>query len=383
MEMKELFYKDPYCKEFHTTVKTCQETKDGYEIELNDTAFYPEGGGQPNDLGTLNNIPVMYVKRVNDTVIHVTKEPLQPGTPVHGILDWQRRFDYMQNHSGEHIVSGLIHKHFGYDNVGFHMADQILLDFDGTLTWPDLEKIEQEANDLVQQNEEIQIIFPSDEELSKLPYRSKKELTGKIRIVTIPNADICACCGTHVRRTGEIGLIHILSLQKHKNGSRIEIKCGNRALQDYQNKDLQNRDIVRMLCVKPKEVSTGVANLQKQQEELLVQLHTWQEKDLRSMFTEAPIIFTEGVDRNLARKCANEAVEKWHTCAALDKNAHGYAYVIVSTAVNLKEAGKAWNQALHGKGGGSSDLIMGNVASTPEEIQQTFHSLFGGKHVSD
>ena len=219
MEMNELFYQDAYLKEFDAKVIRCTACKNGFDVVLEDTAFYPEGGGQPFDTGTLDGIEVFNVQRdQHDVIHHYVKEALDEGKVVHGVIDWNRRFDFMQNHSGEHIISGLIHKHFGYENVGFHMGEVIQIDISGPLNWEQLMMIEREANDIIYQNIPVQITYPNNDELENIPYRSKKELQGKVRIVTIENADICACCGTHVRNTGEIGLIKILSFMKHKDG---------------------------------------------------------------------------------------------------------------------------------------------------------------------
>ena len=195
MEMNELFYKDAYLKEFDAVVTSCHEGKNGFEVVLDDTAFYPEGGGQPWDTGTLNDAKVTSVRKKDGVIIHYTDKPLAEGTKVHGVIDWIRRFDHMQNHSGEHIFSGLVHKKFGYDNVGFHLHDIVTVDFNGMMTWQDALDIEREANEIIWKDEETKISFPSKEELSSMDYRSKIELDGTVRIVEFPEGDTCACCG--------------------------------------------------------------------------------------------------------------------------------------------------------------------------------------------
>ena len=211
--MNKLYYDSAYIKEFEAQVLSCQEGKKGWEITLSATAFYPEGGGQPADTGLLGNVRVTDVHEKDGQVVHYTDGPLPVGEMVRGVIDWDRRFQHMQEHSGEHLVSGLIHQRFGYDNVGFHMGtDEVTIDFNGVLEWGDLMAIEEKANGMIWENLEISAVYPEKDELDAMEYRSKKELTGAVRIVSIPGGDVCACCGTHVERTGEIGLVKFLSM---------------------------------------------------------------------------------------------------------------------------------------------------------------------------
>ena len=210
-DLNELFYRDTYAREFTADVVSCTEGKNGFEVVLSDTAFYPEGGGQPADHGKLGDAVVTDVKRVSGIIVHCTDKALTVGSTVNGVLDWSRRYDNMQNHTGEHVISGLIHKKYGFDNVGFHMdEDVITVDFDGVIPADELLAIEQQVNDAIYADIAVNVLFPSAEELKTMDYRSKKELTGKVRIVDIPGCDRCACCGTHVARTGEIGLLKVV-----------------------------------------------------------------------------------------------------------------------------------------------------------------------------
>ncbi|MFR9163952.1 MAG: alanyl-tRNA editing protein [Lachnospiraceae bacterium] len=218
--MNKLYYDSAYIKEFEAQVLSCQEGKKGWEITLSATAFYPEGGGQPADTGLLGNVRVTDVHEKDGQVVHYTDGPLPVGEMVRGVIDWDRRFQHMQEHSGEHLVSGLIHQRFGYDNVGFHMGtDEVTIDFNGVLEWGDLMAIEEKANGMIWENLEISAVYPEKDELDAMEYRSKKELTGAVRIVSIPGGDVCACCGTHVERTGEIGLVKFLSMIHYKGVS--------------------------------------------------------------------------------------------------------------------------------------------------------------------
>ena len=207
METEKLFYQDAYLCETTAKVLECRQGKHGYEIVLDKTCFYPEGGGQPGDRGTINGIPVTDTHEKDGLVLHYTKEPIEVGTEVTAVIDWNRRFDLTQQHSGEHMVSGVIHRIYGYDNVGFHMgADMVTIDFSGELTEQQLREVEQEVNERIWLDSPVKCWYPTSEELKEIPYRSKKELAGRVRIVEFPDADICACCGTHVAHTGEIGL---------------------------------------------------------------------------------------------------------------------------------------------------------------------------------
>ena len=246
-----LYYQKPYIREFDATVTACSKTERGYEIELSDTAFYPEGGGQPGDRGSLvaEGQPEKTV-RISDTqfagerIIHIADGELAAGTKVHGVLDWVSRCDNMQGHSGEHILTGILAQTYGYENVGFHMGESfITIDFSGPLTDEQVLDAEQRANEIVRANLPIQESFPNDEERKTMQYRSKKELSGTVRIITIPGLDACACCGTHVTATGEIGLIKILNFTNRKKGVRLEVLCGRKAVLAYEQETAQVRAI--------------------------------------------------------------------------------------------------------------------------------------------
>ena len=223
MSTTRLFDQDAYLGEFEATVERSVCEGGMYRVLLDQTAFFPEGGGQPADEGTLDGIFVTDVQEIDGEIWHTVEAPLEPGKTVVGKLDFEKRFSNMQNHCGEHIVSG-------FNNVGFHMgSDVITVDFDGVLTEEQLYDVEQEANEAVLRNVPVTISYPSKEELETMDYRSKKEIEGQVRIVTIEGYDSCACCGTHVAKTGEIRLIKILSAQKYKEQLRTQ-KSGKKSL---------------------------------------------------------------------------------------------------------------------------------------------------------
>lgn len=383
-EMNELFYREPYTKEFDAMVVRCIKIDDHYETLLEDTAFYPEGGGQPADMGTLDSIPVYDVRRKGDGIFHFTKEPLSEGSVIHGELDWQRRFDHMQAHTGEHIVSGLVHRIYGYDNVGFHMGEYIQIDFDGLLTFPQVRAIEDQVNAIIWKNEPIEITYPTNEELAQLDYRSKKKLNGKVRIVTIPDGDVCACCGTHTKFTGEIGLVRILTCEKHKNGARVQMLAGRKALQYDQGIFDQDHAISGMLSAKMLETSMAVQNLLQQVQDTKYAMGSLTKKLLSYQLDQykenlpVAIVFEEGMDREAMRAFAVDLVEKKSARVAgvFSKDEDKYGYVILSHTVDLKEYSKLLNESLQGKGGGTSDILQGNVQSCQEDILGVMKQLF-------
>ena len=262
--MEPLYYQTPYVKEFDAIVTACRPAKHGFEVELSQTGFYPEGGGQPSDTGWIGEVHVTHVKEKHGVVVHETDAPLEVGSTVHAAIDWEQRFSNMQQHTGEHIISGLIHAAYGYDNVGFHMGhDEVTVDLNGPLNWEQLKEIEKKANAVVWANLPVQVTYPGEEELKTIDYRSKKELTGQVRIVEIPGADICACCGTHVDYTGEIGVIKVLSLMNYKGGVRFSMLCGDRALENFEAKTEQMQTISNLLSAKPEKAAEAVKLLQE------------------------------------------------------------------------------------------------------------------------
>ncbi|MBO5122479.1 MAG: alanyl-tRNA editing protein, partial [Oscillospiraceae bacterium] len=231
METEKLYYHDPYLTTFTATVLSCEAAKGGYTVVLDRTAFYPEGGGQPADHGTLGGAAVTDVHEKGGVILHTCASPVEIGAEVTGEIDWERRFDHMQQHSGEHIISGILCADYACDNVGFHMgADTVTIDYNTDISWEQALAAEAKANAAIYADTPVVIEYPSPAELEALDYRSKKELTGQVRIVTFPEADCCACCGTHVATAGQVGLIKVLSVQKFREGVRMEILCGKRAL---------------------------------------------------------------------------------------------------------------------------------------------------------
>lgn len=377
--MNKLYYDSAYIKEFEAQVLSCQEGKKGWEITLSATAFYPEGGGQPADTGILGNVRVTDVHEKDGQVVHYTDGPLPVGEMVRGVIDWDRRFQHMQEHSGEHLVSGLIHQRFGYDNVGFHMGtDEVTIDFNGTLEWADLMAIEEKANGMIWENLEISAVYPEKDELDAMEYRSKKELTGAVRIVSIPGGDVCACCGTHVERTGEIGLVKFLSMIHYKGGVRISLLCGKRAVEDYERKRDQVQRISVLLSARPGEIARVVEKLKdeeaKLQEKLVAAYDKLLASEVRGIKEGDGDIFILEPDfeaiqlRHLVNRLLEE--KKGRTVLALGGATEGsFLYVLGSRDGDMRRLSRELNGLLNGRGGGSAQMAQGTFFATKDQLQ--------------
>ena len=380
METIRLYYEDVYTKEFTATVLACREAKKGYHVVLDRSAFYPEGGGQPSDTGMLNDVKVTEVHEKDGELLHYTAKTLEAGTQVTGKIDWERRFDLMQQHSGEHIVSGLVHEAYGYDNVGFHMgSDVITIDFNGPLDEAQMAQIERKANEKIWENSAVEITYPDKEELEKLPYRSKKELTGKVRIVRFPGADLCACCGTHVSHTGEIGMVKLLSVVKFRDGVRMEMICGKRVLDYLSMVNEQNHQISVKLSAKADKTSEAVSRMQDENFRLKGMIAKFEEEMFASEAAKwegagSVLIFKEGMEADSVRKLADAVMNTCEGCCAVfSKNPDGsYKYAMGEKDGDLRQFTKEMNAALNGRGGGKPFFVQGSVQASEKEIRNFF-----------
>lgn len=379
-ETKRLYYEDVYKKEFTATVVECREQKKGYVVILDESAFYPEGGGQPSDVGTLGDAKVTEVHEKDGELLHYTDKALEVGAKVEGKIDWARRFDLMQQHSGEHMVSGLIHEAYGYDNVGFHMgSDTITIDLNGPLDEAQLAEIERKTNQKIWEDTQIKIIYPTAEELEKIDYRSKKELTGQVRIVEFPGVDICACCGTHVTHTGEIGMVKLLSVEKFREGVRIEMICGKRVL-DYLNMvNDQNHQISVKLSAKMDKTAQAVERLQEENFRLKGQVgqlvdDMCRKEAERYAGSGSVLIFMDGMDADSVRKLADAVTQTCQGCCAVfSGNADGsYKYAMGEKDGDLRQFTKEMNAKLNGRGGGKPFFVQGSVQASEKEIRNFF-----------
>ena len=377
---RKLYYEDCHLSRFRAMVTGCEKCEKGYEILLDATAFYPEGGGQACDLGSLGSVSVLDVRERGEAVVHLCDAPLEIGTEVEGVIDYDRRFDLMQQHTGEHIVSGIIHRRYGFHNVGFHMGSEMIeIDFDGMVPAGDLPAIEQEANSALWQNLEVRCWYPAEEELPHVVYRSKRALPWPVRIVQVPGFDSCACCGTHVAKTGEVGLVKLFSVVPLRGGCRIEMSCGRRALMLLNRAFEQNRQVSQAFSAVWSE--TGDA-AKRMNEALSAEKYRAAQLQKRIFATIAQgyensgnvLHFEPALESVEIRMLADAVGQVCHGRAAVFSGTEeeGYAFAMVDHSTDLRAFGKEMTAALHGRGGGKPNFQQGRVSATRQEIENFF-----------
>ena len=383
---EKLYDKDSFLQEFQAAVVSCeQKDEKTYRVVLDKTAFFPEGGGQTGDIGWLNDVEVIDTREKDGMIYHETKAPLEAGSEVSGKIDFAVRYDKMQQHTGEHILSGIVCSTYGYNNVGFHLSTEITtLDFDGELSADQVRELEVKANEMIHKNIPVKVKFPTKEELAAMDHRSKIEIEGQVRIVEIPGVDRCACCAPHVKMTGEVGLIKIVSCDRHRGGCRLTIVCGMRALKDYQQKQESVGKVSAALSAKPEKIAEAVAHLQEQQAKLREQLN-----HIQSMYLESKLekiqpeetvvcIFEESLDSIAMRNFVNGAMERCDgVCGAFIGNDEcGYHYILGSKTVDVREISKKLNEQFQGKGGGKPQMVQGSLMGNTEEIQNVLKQVY-------
>lgn len=379
---EKLYWTDSHLRSFEARVLSCTEEKGRWAVILDRTAFFPEGGGQSADTGTLNGVRVEDTRERGEAVVHYCAAPLTEGSLVRGELDWDERFPRMQFHSGEHIVSGLAHQKWGCSNVGFHMNPAfVTLDFDRELTAEQLSELEEAANAAIWANLPVRILFPTREELAALDYRSKKELAGQVRLAEFPGVDLCACCAPHVNFTGEIGMIRLVDSMRHRGGIRVTMLAGKAAWQDAVRRSAAVESVSRLLSVPKDSVVSGVERLARELEDCKGRLRQAEFQRLRRRAEELEAtegnlcLFEEpGADMNALRELVNAAVEKCGGMAAAftGSDESGWKYIIGSKSVDLRAGAKAINAAIGGRGGGSSEMIQGSAAAKAADIRSFF-----------
>lgn len=376
-----LFYEDAFMAEFDATVLSCEPYKDGYKAVLDRTAFFPEGGGQYGDTGYLDEIRVTDTKEKDGVIFHIIDAPIEAGKSAHGKLDWEKRFDRMQQHSGEHIVSGIVHHRFGYNNVGFHLADDYCtMDFDGPITKEQLLEIENEANQAIFQNFPVNVLYPAKEKLHELDYRSKIEIEGQVRIIEIPGVDLCACCAPHVAYTGQIGLIKLVGMANYKGGERIHMLSGARALADYQRKHQSVKQISALLCEKEEKIAEGVERLKTEQSGLKLELASMQKERLQYKAAEVEVgdgavcVFDEKLVGDDLREIVNLLLERGASvCGAFGgTDQDGYRYVIGSKTEDVRLLNQKLKEKFGARGGGKPEMVQGSLTGTEMEIKALF-----------
>lgn len=385
MYTEKLYYKDSHCFEFTALVLDCRETAKGPALILDRTAFFPEGGGQLADTGSLGAVKVLDVHEKEGEILHYCDGPLMPGERVEGRLDAEQRLVRMQNHSGEHVVSGLAHKLFGCENVGFHMGeDFVTIDFDRELSREQLMEIETLANRAVREDLPVSCTFPEPEVLKSLEYRSKLELTENVRIVEIPGVDRCACCAPHVERTGEIGLIKVLDWERHRGGLRLSLACGTLALRDYRVKQENISAISQALSSKRHETAAAVERLLQEQQKskeriaaLSLELARYMAEDREE--TEGNIcVFDSVLDEVALRELVNLLMEKCRGIAAAfsGDDRRGYRYIMGSRELDMRSLAKELNSLIEGRGGGKARMIQGSASASAAAIAAVFERDF-------
>ena len=377
--MRKLFYEDSHLRMFTATVTGCAEVKNGWEVTLDATAFYPEGGGQPWDTGTLDDANVLSVKEQGEDIIHLCDKPLAVGSAVTGKIDWDRRLDHMQQHSGEHMVSGVIHKRYGYHNVGFHMgADVVTIDFDGIVPQEDLQQIENTVNAGIWEDFPVKCWYPAEEELPSVPYRRKRDLPWPVRIVEFPDFDICACCGTQVKRTGEIGFVKLLSCVKFHEGVRIEMVCGKRALKLLSDSYEQNKQVSQAFSAKIGETGKAACRMNEalsaekfRSAGLEKRLFTY----IAQGYAGKPVAlhFEENLTPNANRELCDTIADYATMAVTLSgTDETGYSICVISRTEDAKTLGTEAAKALNGRGGGKKEAFQGNIKASRQEIVAYF-----------
>ena len=381
METEKLYYVDPFIQEFPATVLSCEAGKNGFQVVLDRTAFYPEGGGQPADHGTLGDVHVTDVHEKDGIIFHTCDRALEVGLLVTGRIDWARRFDHMQQHSGEHIISGILCADHHCDNVGFHMgAGTVTIDYNADISWEQALDAERKANEVIWADREVEIDYPSHEELAFINYRIKKELTGQVRIVTFPEADCCACCGTHVARAGQVGLIKVLSCQKFREGVRLEILCGKRALDYLGGTYGQARAIGQRLSVKPLDTLAAVERLEAELSAAKARMAHLEETAFEAIAKENEgkgdvVLLQPAMKGDSVRKLADAVAKRAGGLAAVFAGENGqYAYALVrADARDISPLVKDMNKALNGRGGGRNGFAQGSVQAEEAAIREFFN----------
>ncbi len=382
--MTEKLFDNGELLEFEAVVVSCSQAKKGFEIVLDRSAFFPEGGGQAGDVGTLGDIEVTDTIEKSGEVIHKCKSAIEPGTKVVGKVNADVRLRRMQNHSGEHLIMGFIHEKLGYENVGFHLgSSEVTLDLNGPISDEDLRECEQKANEAIARDVAITISYPDSEALSAMEYRSKLEMTENVRIVTIEGIDVCACCAPHLNSTGKIGMVKVLSSESYKGGTRVHILCGLDALELFRQRMETVATLSKLLSSKPEKVTSFVEKLLAENNELKKQIADLEKQKAREIIDSLKndgrgsfCVFTSGISRDVMREIANHAVTLTDGAAGVfGEQPDGFSYIIASQSLPLRQKAQELNKALGGKGGGSDTMIQGSVTADRQAIEEFFKKL--------
>lgn len=377
---RKLYYEDAYKTEFTAKVVSANAG----DIVLDRTAFFPEEGGQSADTGVLGGFRVADVKIKDGEIHHLLEDrnaSFEAGTEISGRIDWQHRFSNMQQHSGEHIFSGLVHSTYGFDNVGFHLSDnEVTLDFNGVIGPDGIRDIERRANEIIFRNIPSEIRFLSGEEAKTAEYRSKIDLDDEVRIVTYPGVDACACCAPHVALTGEIGCLKVVGLQNYKGGIRVSILCGMRAMEVF----FHDRDILEKtanyLSNSTDEVYHLVVKARTELAETKAALAEAAKKLVQVRIDQIPagdgnaMIFEESLDAGAMRSAVNSLVQKKNGFCGVfaGSDADGYRYVIGKQGGDARVINNELREKFGARGGGKPEMVQGSVMASRADIETLF-----------
>ncbi len=391
-----LYYDDSEMKEFTAVVVSCTPLGEEFLVELDRTAFFAEGGGQEGDRGELRicgcsgdenaagtrcggPIAVSNTTEKAGIIYHHVSEFIAPGTQVEGAIDWELRYDRMQQHSAEHIVSGLVHKLYGFDNVGFRLTDEkTTLDFNGVLTAGDVTRIERLSNEAIWKNVPFNTLFPTKEEEASIEYRSKISIEGQVRLVEVPGYDLCACCAPHVKSSAQIGVIKIVDMANYKGGVRLTIKCGGRAVKDYDMALASLQELGEELSVPREELGTRVSKLKDELAAAEYEVQRWQAEYLAKCSGEniagVSLCIVPPVSGDVVRRFVNETAPGSGIAKAVffGNDTDGYGYVIGSDSGDLRALARSIGESLNGRGGGKDNMIQGTVKASAAQIREFF-----------
>ena len=381
-----LYEQQPELLTFEATVRSCERKGEGYAVVLDRTAFFPEGGGQGADHGTLGSARVLDAHESGGEVLHLTDAPLTVGTQVEGRVDAQRRRSMSQQHSGEHIFSGLVHRLFGYDNVGFHIGSEaVTMDFNGPMTEEDVRRVELLANEAVWADLPVEAFVPPREELEQMTYRSKKAIDGDVRIVRIAGVDTCACCGTHVKTTGAVGQIKVLGMQRYKGGVRISILCGERALDEENVQMEQVRRVSSVLSAPAHEIADAAARLLAERDALRAQtdalaLRIFEMQSAPQAGEAVRAVACDVLPASLARRAAGKLAQGARYALVLVPREAGWSFALCSETEDVRPAVRALCAAFGGKGGGPRDMAQGVLSGgTAQDVAAALRAFAAGQ----
>ncbi len=376
-----LYYEDCHLKTFTARVESCESTPKGYAVTLSETAFYPEGGGQACDLGTLADTRVLDVREVEDRVVHYCADPLTPGQTVQGTIDYERRFDLMQQHTGEHMVSGLIYSRYGYHNVGFHMGREVTtIDFDGIIPQEDLPELENQVNRLIWENLPVRCYVPSPQELEALSYRTKRPLPWPVRIVEVPGVDRCACCGVHVAFTGEVGLVKLFTAVKFHQGTRIEMACGGKALSLLQLYEQQNRLVSQALSAKPQETGAAAQRIcqqlaQEKFRSVSLQRRIFEITAAGYRGQQLGLVFEAGLEPGQLRELAAAIGAVCPLAAVFSGAEEDFGFCLAGEPDRVRAVSGAMKEGLSCRGGGKPGFFQGRVQAPEDRLRDFFAKI--------